>query len=496
VHREAAARVADTTGRWDEETNPGVIQRQDLESRLQARGLDPRWEGSPPSRFSDVVSDSREVRPGVLFCALRGTAFDGHQFVARAAAAGAAAALVEEPLAEVDIPQLVVSDTRAAFAHVAALLAGDPASRLSLTGITGTNGKTTTSLILRHLLTGKAPAAAVGTLGWFDRNGDRHGGRLTTPDPRDLMQTFRELADDGTRFVAMEVSSHALDQRRVAALTFDAAVFTNLTHEHLDYHSDLAAYRTAKLLLARQVAPGGTCAVNADDPAWADGDFAGRTVLRYGLGPAAAVRAVRVRHTAGGSEWGLETPWGEWPVRLPLLGEFNVHNALGAVAAACSLGVDPRLAAERLATAPQVPGRMEKLADHPVLVLRDYMHTPDAYERVLGTLGSLAEGRLYVVFGCGGDRDRAKRPVMGEIAARLTDLAILTTDNPRSEDPADICADISQGMPEGSYQVIRPGDVVLLAGKGHETYQDIAGQRIPFDEAGIVASLTSRGSSR
>jgi len=197
-------------------------------------------------------------------------------------------------------------------------------------------------------------------------------------------------------------------------------------------------------------------------------------------------------------------------VRLPLLGEFNVHNALGAVAAACSLGVDPRLAAERLATAPQVPGRMEKLADHPVLVLRDYMHTPDAYERVLGTLGSLAEGRLYVVFGCGGDRDRAKRPVMGEIAARLTDLAILTTDNPRSEDPADICADISQGMPEGSYQVIldrkeaighvlgiaRPGDVVLLAGKGHETYQDIAGQRIPFDEAGIVASLTSRGSSR
>jgi UDP-N-acetylmuramoyl-L-alanyl-D-glutamate--2,6-diaminopimelate ligase len=318
------------------------------------------------------------------------------------------------------------------------------------------------------------------------------------------METFRELVDEGTRFVAMEVSSHALDQRRVAGLSFDAAVFTNLTHEHLDYHPSLAEYREAKLRLAEQVAPDGACAVNADDPAWSGHDFSGRRVLRYGFGAEADVRATGVRHTEGGSEWRLETPWGHGAVRLPLLGEFNVHNALGAATAACSLGLDPELAAERLSTAPQVPGRMERLAERPALVLRDYMHTPDAYERVLGTLAALTSGKLYVVFGCGGDRDRAKRPVMGEIAARLTDLAVLTTDNPRSEDPAQICRDIAAGMPGGSFRVIldreqaidfaldiaRPGDVILLAGKGHETYQDIGGERIPFDEAAIVAART------
>ena len=228
-------------------------------------------------------------------------------------------------------------------------------------------------------------------------------------------------------------------------------------------------------------------------------------MVRYGLGASADVRATGVRHTAAGSDWRVETPEGSWPVRLPLLGEFNVHNALAALVAARALGISPELAADRLATAPQVPGRMELLADRPVLVLRDYMHTPDAYTRVLETLADLAEGRLYVVFGCGGDRDRAKRPVMGKIAARHTDLAVITTDNPRSEDPADICADITRGMPAGSFRVIldreeaiefalrkaQPGDVVVLAGKGHETYQDIAGERIPFDEAAIVSACTA-----
>ena len=505
MERGSAASTADRKNGWEHETKTGVIQRQDLEERLRTRGLTPRWEGTPPAEFSGLVTDSREVRPGVLFCALSGTAFDGHEFVARAAAAGAAAALVERRLAEVELPQLVVRDSRAAVVHLAALLSGDPAARLSLVGITGTNGKTTTSLILRHLLAGIAPAAAVGTLGWFDRSGERHEGRLTTPDPQDLMETFRQLVAEGTRFVAMEVSSHALDQRRVAGLSFDAAVFTNLTHEHLDYHPDLAEYRAAKLRLAEQVSPDGACAVNADDPAWSGHDFSGRRVLRYGFGAEADVRATGVRHTGRGSEWRLETPWGQGAVQLPLLGEFNVHNALGAATAACSLGLDPEVAAERLSTAPQVPGRMERLAERPALVLRDYMHTPDAYERVLGTLASLAPGKLYVVFGCGGDRDRAKRPAMGTIAARLTDLAVLTTDNPRSEDPAHICRDIAAGMPEGSYRVIldreeaidhvldiaRPGDVILLAGKGHETYQDMGGERIPFDEAAIVAARTA-----
>ncbi|NNK48205.1 MAG: UDP-N-acetylmuramoyl-L-alanyl-D-glutamate--2,6-diaminopimelate ligase, partial [Gemmatimonadetes bacterium] len=417
---------------------------------------------------------------------------------------GAAAALVDQAQVMVDLPQLVVTDTRVGTAHAASLLFGDPAAGLSLIGVTGTNGKTTTCLIARHILADVAPSAAIGTLGWLDSAGQRHAGRLTTPDPLDLMATLRDLQADGCRFVAMEVSSHALDQRRVAGLSFDAAVFTNLTHEHLDYHPDLASYRAAKLLLAEQVRPDGLCAVNADDPAWSD-DFAGRPVVSYGLGASADVRAADVRHSASGSEWLLEIAGDSWPVHLPLLGGFNVHNALGAVAAACGVGVEPALAAERLSSAPQVPGRMEILARRPTLVLRDYMHTPDAYARVLDTLSGLTAGRLYIVFGCGGDRDRGKRPLMGQIAARHTDLAIITTDNPRSEAPADICADITEGMPPGSYRVILdreeaidftlglagPGDVVVLAGKGHETYQDIRGERVPFDEAAIVRALTA-----
>lgn len=465
----------------------------------------PRWEGSPPPGFTGVATDSREVRPGVLFCALRGTAFDGHTFVTRAAAAGAVAALVEVAQVDSDLPQLVVSDTRAGAAHAASLLFGDPAVGLSLVGVTGTNGKTTTCMIARHILAGEAPAAAVGTLGWLDSRGERHAGRLTTPDPLDLMATLRELRDEGTRFVAMEVSSHALDQRRVAGLGFAAAVFTNLTHEHLDYHPDLESYRAAKLRLSAQVDPDGTCVVNADDPAWADADFSGRRVVRFGLGPSAEIRATGLRHTEAGSHWQLETPEGRWSVDLPLLGEFNVYNALAAVAAARSLGVEPGRAADRLMRAPQVPGRMEVLARRPVLVLRDYMHTPDAYARVLTTLAELTTGRLYIVFGCGGDRDRSKRSVMGRIAACHADLAVITTDNPRSEDPSDICADIISEMPAGSYRVIldreeaidfclgeaEPGDIVVLAGKGHETYQDIAGERIPFDEAAIVSARTT-----
>ncbi len=480
-----------------------MIQRQDLEQRLQLRGLGPRWEGAPPPGFADVVTDSREVRPGVLFCALRGTEVDGHTFVARAAAAGAVAALVESEVADADLPQLVVRDSRAATAHVAALLHGDPAADLTIVGITGTNGKTTTALIARHVLAGLGPSAAIGTLGWFDTAGARHPGRLTTPDPLDLMSTLAKLRHQGARFLAMEVSSHALDQRRVASLEFAAGVYTNLTREHLDYHPDLEAYREAKLKLAGQVHPDGTCVVNADDPAWTAADFGGRKVVRYGLGPDADVRAAGVRHTAHGSEWDLQTTDGQDPVRLPLLGEFNVHNALAAATAAITLGMRPAEVADRLSTVPQVPGRMEVLAEGPVVVLRDYMHTPDAYTLVLGTLSELTAGRLTIVFGCGGDRDRGKRPLMGEIAARYTDLAVITTDNPRSEDPAAICADITAGMPGDSYEVVLdreeaialaiersgPGDVVLLAGKGHETYQDVAGEKIPFDEAAIVRAL-------
>lgn len=467
----------------------------------------PRWRGEAPTGFSAAVTDSREAAPGVLFCALRGVQFDGHDFVARAAAAGAVAALVEVAVPDVAIPQLLVSDSRAGTAHVACVVYGDPADALSLVGITGTNGKTTTALITRHVLEASEPAAAVGTLGWYDTSGLRHPGRLTTPDPLNLMSTLRKLSAQGARFVAMEVSSHALDQRRVAGLTFEVGVFTNISREHLDYHPDMSSYRSAKLRLADQVSPDGACVVNADDPAWGGAAYSGRRVVRYGLSEDAEVRAVGVEHTASGSRWTLDTPEGSWPVHLPLLGEFNVHNALAAAGAARSLGVEPAVVAERLADAPQIPGRMEVLSRDQVLVLRDYMHTPDAYTRVLAALRQLTDGRLFIVFGCGGDRDQGKRSIMGSIAGDLTDLAVITTDNPRSENPTDICRDIVRDMSADSFRIVldreeaidfalseaRTGDVVVLAGKGHETYQEIAGERIPFDEAAIVAGRLGRG---
>lgn len=484
-----------------------VIPRESIERRLEEHGLAPRWEGRPPSQFRAAVADSREAAPGVLFCALRGLQFDGHEFVARAAAAGAVAALVERAVPEASIPQLLVADSRAATAHVASVAFGDPADDLEIVGVTGTNGKTTTALITRHVLGAAGPAAAVGTLGWYDTHGERHTGRLTTPDPFDLMATLEALREEGARYAAMEVSSHALDQRRVAGLTFGAGVFTNLSREHLDYHPDMDSYRAAKLRLATQVDPAGACIVNADDAAWSGGDYAGRRVVRYGLSEGAEVRAAEVEHSPHGSEWTLLTPEGAWPVRLPLLGEFNVLNALAATGAARALGLDGRTVAERLAGAPQVPGRMEILFRGAFLVLRDYMHTPDAYVRVLGALRQLTDDRLIMVFGCGGDRDRGKRPLMGAIAGDLTDLALITTDNPRTEDPADICQDIVRDMAPGSYRIVLdreeaigqaldtagPGDVVVLAGKGHETYQDIAGKKIPFDEAAIVAHRVGSG---
>lgn len=485
-----------------ESTRGHVIRRTSVEDRLSARGVPVSWEGEPPAEFAGLAVDSRSVVPGDLFCAIRGTQLDGHDFLDRAAAAGATAALVERPVPDVSLPLGVVSDTRIAAAHVASLQRGDPAVGLRLlVGVTGTNGKTTTVLVLRHLLGLFGPAAGLGTLGLFEPSGTRRPGHLTTPGPVELMEDLVLARRLGAESVAMEVSSHALAQRRVEALTFDGAVFTNLTREHLDYHPDMRGYREAKLQLADRVTPSGVCVVNAEDPAWEGQSFAGRRVVTFGVSRTAHVRAEDVFLHETGSRWSLAAGGSRFDVDLPLVGDFNVLNALGAVTAALELGLTADALAARLATVPQVPGRMEVLARHPRLVLRDYAHTPDAYSRVLATLRRMVRGRLLIVFGCGGDRDRGKRPLMGRIAAELCDALIITTDNPRTEDPARIASDIVTGLPERSYRLVPdreeaieialsetgPGDAVLLAGKGHETYQDIEGVRVPFDEAGIVA---------
>ena len=473
-----------------------------MERRLTHRGLRPRWLGEPPQRFADLRSDSRAVRPGDLFCAVPGTRVDGHTFVAAAARAGAAAALVEHAT-EADLPQLLVSDARAAVAHLAVLFFGDPQESLRLVGITGTNGKSTTAWLVRWLLAAEGPAAAVGTLGVVHADGSLGAGSLTTPDPIELARTLQGLEDAGVRSVALEASSHALDQRRVDGLRFAAIAFTSFSREHLEYHPDLQSYREAKLRLVDLLEPGGVCAVNMDEPAWRGLEPPGAVTLGYGLDPSATVRAVDLACAPAGTRFRLVTRQGEVPVELPLPAEFNVRNALAAAAVALGLGMSPAAVAARLDTAPPVPGRMEVLRREPALVLRDYAHTPDAYERVLSTLRELVPGRLVAVFGCGGDRDAGKRPIMGAIATRFADLAIVTTDNPRSEDPAEICRQVVVDLDPSRYEVVLdrreaialaladtgPGDAVVLLGKGHETYQLVGTDRIPFDEAAIVSEL-------
>ncbi len=450
--------------------------------------------------ITGVVDDSRLVRPGNLFCAVKGTQSDGHDFVEEASSRGAAAAVVSRHcLAR--IPLLLVSDDRAAVAAIASAWHGDPARSLGLIGVTGTNGKSTTVSLIRHLLNRSGDVGSVGTVGVMDGAGAVTESELTTPGPLALHRALAALKQRGVRTVVMEASSHALDQKRLEGLRYSLAVFTNLSHDHLDYHGDLVAYRAAKLKLASLLAEDGRVVANAGDSAWRSlGETHAGRVVWFGRNRGASVRAEEVRCDDRGSTFTLVLEGERVRVRLPLLGEFNVENALAASAAAWTAGVSAEEMADRLAEAPQVPGRMEKLSAEAFSVLRDYAHTPDALERALRALRPITRGRLIVLFGCGGDRDRRKRPVMGRIAARLADLAVVTSDNPRTEDPDRIIDEIESGM-EGvahlritdrreaiarAVSLLQPGDCLLLAGKGHETYQVVGTERAPLDEAQIV----------
>lgn len=481
-----------------------------IAARLAEHGLLEGRAPEAPVEVRGVATDSRKVEPGWLFCAVVGTSGDGHRYLADVAARGAAAALVERVDPALDLPQLRVTDGRLAAAHAAAAFHGDPWNELTLVGITGTNGKTTSAAILRHLLGRRGSAASVGTLGAVGADGRVIPGTegLTTPGPVETAGWLRRMADEGVRGVAMEVSSHALDQGRAAAARFDGAVFTNLTRDHLDYHGTMEAYRDAKLRLLELLKPEGVAALNADDPAW-DGVRAprGRTV-RFGLGPDAEVRAEDVAAFPGGMSFTLRTPGGAVPVRLPLMGGYNVANALGAAAVFHGLGWGLDEIAAGLESLPQVPGRLERVPTPgvPGTVLIDYAHTPDALEVALSALRPLTPGRLIVVFGAGGDRDRGKRPEMGRVAAGLADFSVVTSDNPRTEDPERIADDIERGMGHAPRRRILDrreairhaleeagtGDVVLLAGKGHETYQIWGSEVRPFDERVVIRELLAQ----
>jgi UDP-N-acetylmuramoyl-L-alanyl-D-glutamate--2,6-diaminopimelate ligase len=471
-----------------------------LERVLREAGL--LVQGAPgDGPLSGVSTDSRTLGPGMAYVAVRGSQVDGHRFVADAIRRGAAALVVEASQGS-GLPELIVNDGRLAALAAARAWFDDPASRLTLVGITGTNGKTTTTALTRHLLNGEGEAGSLGTLGAFDGRGEAvpsTAGSLTTPGPVDLQATFAELVRRGVTQVAMETSSHSLDQGRLDGLSFAAGVFTNLTRDHLDYHGTMESYLAAKLRLSSYLAPGGCEVVNLDDPAWrAMPPY--RPRLSFGLDPTADVSAAELQLDHAGSSFLLRAREGQAAVRLPLLGSFNVSNALGAAAAALALRVPFAAVVEGLRAAPQVPGRMERITEAPCVVLRDYAHTPDALERALETLRPLTPGRLIVVFGCGGDRDRGKRPVMGRIAAQLADVPVVTSDNPRTEDPEAIVDEVVAGIGGRPFlrqadraEAIRlalrqagQGDTVLLAGKGHETYQVIGTSKIPFDERTIV----------
>ncbi|MEB3222322.1 MAG: UDP-N-acetylmuramoyl-L-alanyl-D-glutamate--2,6-diaminopimelate ligase [Candidatus Sericytochromatia bacterium] len=476
---------------------------------------------APDPEVRHVVHDARQARHGDVFCALPGTRVDGHQFLGQAALGGAAGAIVSrawvaEYGGEVPLPCWPVRDTRIAMAKVAAHLAGHPSRRARLIGVTGTNGKTTTTFLVRSLLDEVGvPTGLLGTLG-AEFGGHKIVTGFTTPQAPELQDVLRRLADAGAQAIAMEVSSHAIDQARVFACEFDVVVFTNLSRDHLDYHGTMEQYAATKRRLVTADATGiapRVAVVNLDDaqgPAFVDA--AACPVVTYGIeaGNRAALWASDIVSDASGSRFIAHWQGAEVPVRVPLPGRFNVYNALAALAAGLALEHPIEALAAALARVPGVPGRVEVVTPpgHPFTVWVDYAHTPDGLENVLQAARGLQPRRVVTVFGCGGDRDRTKRPVMGEVAARLSDVAIVTSDNPRSEDPGAIIREILLGMKQvdpltepDRARAIRlalaqaePGDLVVIAGKGHETSQVFADRTVHFDDREVArAALVGAG---
>ena len=484
---------------------------------LAAAAGEARVVGDGRIEVEELAYDSRRVVSGTLFFCVPGEKVDGHEFGARAVEAGAVALVVERELTELDVAQVVVPDARVAMASMAARFYGDPTGELKVVGITGTNGKTTTAFLLREVL--EAAGIQCGLLGTVKQvvGGVDEGVERTTPEAIDLQRTFRRMLDGGDEACAMEVSSHALVLHRCDAIDFDVALFTNLTQDHLDFHADMEDYFASKRLLF-EIGPK-TAIVNVGDSYGrrlaeefrcvtfsVEGGEADLVAGDVGLTPLGAELTVSVRGSTGrGAGLGSPTHPGTTELRLKtrLPGDFNVANSLGAFAAALALGVEPETAAAGLADAEPPPGRFEPIDEgQEFSVLVDYAHTPDSLENVLRAARGVGEGRVISVFGAGGDRDRAKRPLMGRAGAELSDLAIVTSDNPRSEDPQAILAEVLAGIDDRSgveAEVDRraaialalsraePGDTVVIAGKGHEQGQEFeGGRKLPFDDREVA----------
>ena len=453
--------------------------------------------------------DSRKVVPGDLFFALPGTRDHGSRHLREAIDKGAVAVVSEEEIPSPGIPVIRVPSARAAMAAAASSFHDHPSRTLAVAGVTGTNGKSTTAWIIRHLCATVGRACGlVGTIR-YELPGISETASRTTPESVDLQRMLAVMRDGGFKAAALEVSSHALDQKRVAGIEFDAAVFTNLTRDHLDYHGSMEEYFDAKTLLftglAAQTAKKGRAIVNSDDRygrRLLDRIPKGIPVITCGQGSNCSFRASAVRSTPAGTTFRLDAKGRSYLVRTPLIGLFNVHNTLAALAAASAMGIELRRAVAAAAVIPQVPGRLERVpARRNFQAFVDYAHTPDALENVLRSLRQIAPARILTVFGCGGDRDRSKRPLMAAAAEHLSDKVIVTSDNPRSEDPMAILREVEQGLRGSGHEIyvdresaIRravdlagPEDLILIAGKGHEDYQEISGERIPFDDVKVTA---------
>ncbi len=462
--------------------------------------------GNMVMEIGALITDSREKNENGLFFCISGMRFDAHDFAGQAAENGCTALVVERFL-ELELPQVRVENVRSAMAYIAAAFYGHPEREIRMVGVSGTKGKTTTSYLMKAILEKAGfKTGLIGTTG--NLIGDKHiKSNMTTPDPIDLHRCLRQMRDEGVEAVSMEVSAHAIDMRRLDGVTFEAACYTNFSQDHLDYFGTMENYFQTKksFFLKGQVL---NASLNADEETSEQIiDEIKIPYLTYGISAEADVFAREIEISENGVSFtialrGLE----EMEVDMHLTGMFNVYNALAAASLAMIMGIDRTAIKEGLESVKAVPGRVEMLdTQTPYRVILDYAHSPDALENVLKTVRAFTKNRLIALFGCGGDRDHGKRPIMGQIVGRLADFSILTSDNPRTEDPDAILRSIEQGMKKtkGEYVVIenrreairyalemgREGDVIILAGKGNETYQDIMGVKRPFDEKVVVREL-------
>jgi UDP-N-acetylmuramoyl-L-alanyl-D-glutamate--2,6-diaminopimelate ligase len=457
---------------------------------------------------TDVTEDSRSCRAGCLFAALPGTRTQGLSFVNEAIERGASSLLVDRPLPDCPVPQCIVPNSRVAFAQLCEALYGYPSRRLATVGVTGTNGKTTVTWLVRSILEASArPTALLGTIEYSDGMVSQPAS-LTTPSTRETSRWLASAVARASQCATLEISSHALDQARVAGLMLDVAIVTNITQDHFDYHLNFEAYRRSKARILRQLKRRGLVVLNADDPG--SMSLLGQTtaaaqVVTYGIDHPADVMAESVELGAGGSSFVLRTGVETVRMQTPLVGRHNVSNCLAASAAARHLGVPLSEIAEGCEALESVPGRLERIrGSHPFEVYVDYAHTDDALRRALSAVQEVTRGRVFCVFGAGGDRDRSKRPLMGR-AAGSADVVVVTSDNPRSEDPSRIIDDILAGCRASGAELhvdpdraeairwaieqAEPEDAVLVAGKGHETVQIIGNERRPFDDRAVCRDV-------